>query len=363
MVINSKQLSSLVQDISKGISANPIIPILECIKFELSEGVLTLTASDITTTIVSKVEVDSKDEIRVCIPAKIFLEIIRSIPEQPITITASEKFDVVIKSDKGKYKIAGQKPNDYLVIKCWEIEKSFEIDSDLFINAITKTAFAASNDQLKPSMTGITINGTSEKLDIIGIDGYKMAKYELHTIGDVAIIALKTPMLMLLGLTEGNLKIDMSGNNISYSFSKNNVEYKINSVNIDAPILPYESVIPNGVDIECIINKNELLSSIKRLNNFTNSLKVLLLSFNESTLSITAENKESENNATEVLECNCNGVLNIGANSSNLLEILNKVTGDEVKITLFAYNRPIVITGSDSNEYFLTMPVKTSEEK
>lgn len=357
MIINSKELSTIVSNVTKAVGNNPIIPILETIKFDLNDGQLTITGSDTKTTIVSKSNIDSKEKISVCIPAKIFGDTLKKIPSQGIDIKVDDKFQVTIKTDKSKFKIAGENPKDFIITPPIEAKNSFTIDSTELKHAISKTAFACSNDDLRPVMTGFYIDSNSDRLNLVTTDSIMLSVYNMTSIGDVKMVVFKHPMLIVGSFCEGDVLINSSDRAIEFNFDSNSVNYTVTSQLIEGNPIPYEVIIPKENPIKAILNKNELIGALSRLDSFTNAVNAIVLNFTDSSLVVIAENTDYNNEATETIDCTCNEPLKIGFNAKKLMDIIKVISGDEITFNLKAYNSITTITGSSDAELFLIMPV------
>ena len=155
--ISSTQLLSQLQIAGGAIGSNPVLPILEDFLFSIKGDKLTITATDLETTIITKVEVMSADKDGVvAIPARILLDTLKALPQQPITFSIDEEtFAIEIKSAYGKYKLAGENGQDYPKIPESDDVDSINIDTSVLAHGISKSLFATSNDELRPAMTGV----------------------------------------------------------------------------------------------------------------------------------------------------------------------------------------------------------------
>ena len=113
-VVSSSELLKHLATISGVIASNPIVPILENFLLELDEGNLTITASDMQTVMMTEAQVESTDKGSIAVPAKLLMETLRSLPEQPITVNLDEdSFGVELVTSNGRFKLAGENPLDF----------------------------------------------------------------------------------------------------------------------------------------------------------------------------------------------------------------------------------------------------------
>ena len=155
-VVSTTQLLKKLQLISGVISSNTVLPILEDFLFDIQDGKIKVFATDLETSMSTEIDAESKESGRIAIPAKILLDTLKTLPEQPLTFAFDEKtFGIEISSSTGKYKLAGENPEDFPKIPTTEDATEVEIPSEVLGRAIGQTLFAVSNDELRPAMTGV----------------------------------------------------------------------------------------------------------------------------------------------------------------------------------------------------------------
>ena len=166
-VVSSSALLKQLSAINGVVATNPIVPILENFLFQLDRNTLTVTASDLQTVMMTDIEVESADKGAIAIPAKLLLDTLRGLPEQPITLKIDgETFGTEIISENGRYKLSGENPIDFPKVPSVNKSLSMELPADVLGRAIANTIFAASADDLRPAMTGmyVQLSGDSATL-------------------------------------------------------------------------------------------------------------------------------------------------------------------------------------------------------
>lgn len=114
-IVTSTALLKKLQQISGVLSTNNTLPILDNFLFEIKDGELSVTASDLETTISTKLSIESKEDGIIAIPAKLLLDTLKTFPTQPLTFTIDSKdFGIEITSDEGKYKLSGLNGEEFL---------------------------------------------------------------------------------------------------------------------------------------------------------------------------------------------------------------------------------------------------------
>jgi DNA polymerase III subunit beta len=192
-----KQLSA----INGVIGGNTLIPILENFLFTLESGTLTVIASDLQTVMITTVEVDSKDKGAIAVPAKLLLDTLRSLPEQPLTFNVdSETFGIELITESGRYKLAGENPIDFPKTPTVTKNLSVEMAANTLSAAIGNTIFAASNDDLRPAMTGVYVQLTTEGSTFVATDGHKLVRFnrsDVKSVSDSTVIIPKKALNLL----------------------------------------------------------------------------------------------------------------------------------------------------------------------
>ena len=176
-IVSSSYLLKQLQVLGNVINSSNTLPILDNFLFDLDHNVLTVSASDLETTMSATLEIDSESKGSVAVPAKLLFEILKTFPEQPLTFTVEENNTIEISSNSGKYAVA-YAPSD-------EFPKSVNLDdpsvtlvpADVLATAISKTIFAAGNDDLRPVMSGVFFQFSPQGLIFVATDAHKLVKY------------------------------------------------------------------------------------------------------------------------------------------------------------------------------------------
>lgn len=212
-IVSSSVLLKNLQHINGVVATNPIVPILENFLFridvepDLSGGTLTVTASDLQTTMTTQIPVEASESGAIAIPAKLLLDTLRSLPEQPITINIdTETFGTEILTDNGRYKLSGENPIDFPKLPTVNKNISVDMTSDILLSAINNTVFATSTDDLRPAMTGVYLQMTTDNATFVATDGHRLIRYRRTDLGSSSstsvIIPRKALQLLKTSLPE-----------------------------------------------------------------------------------------------------------------------------------------------------------------
>jgi len=366
-VVSSTALLKQLAGINGVITTNPVVPILENFLFEVSEGKLEISEPDLQTSMITELNVEAKDKGNIAVPAKILMDTLKNLPEQPVAFTIDENtYTIEISSDNGRYKLSGENATDFP--KLPQVKDGFSVDmpSDILERAVSSTIFAASNDELKPAMTGIYLSLNETNATFVATDGHRLIRYRrvdiASDIDNNLILPKKALNLLRATLPSDNtvVKIDFNTSNAFFSFNNIRMICRL----IDERFPDYENVIPVSNPNVLTIDRVELLNSLKRIsiyaNKTTHQVRLKILG---SELQISAEDLDFSNEANERLSCEFDGEdMEIGFNAKFLIEMLNNLDSELVTINLSAPNRAGLIIpakNKDQNEdiLMLVMPV------
>lgn len=369
-IVNSAYLLKQLSNINGVITTNPVVPILENFLFELEKGSLTVTASDLQTSMITELQVESKEKGSIAVPARILLETLKNLPEQPVTFSIDEStYSVEIISDNGRYKLSGENATDFPKVPSVSNDFSAEISSEVLSRAVNNTIFATSNDELRPAMTGVYVNLGDKNTTFVATDGHRLVRYRRADVksdnGAAIIIPRKA-----LNLLKATLPTENTPVNVDFNLS--NAYFKFGNIKmicrlIDERFPDYENVIPSGNNIKMTINRTEFLGALKRISIYANkTTHQVRLKITGSELQISAEDLDFSNEANERLSCEHEGEdIEIGFNAKFLVEMLTNLDSDQIRLTMSAPNKAGVILPAekDKNEdiLMLVMPVMLNQ--
>jgi len=366
--VSSSELLKQLQIAGGAIGSNPVLPILEDFLFQLSKNELSITASDLETTITTKMDVVSDASGTIAVPAKILLETLKALPQQPVTFSVKEDYNIQITSAYGKYSLAGEKGEDFPKVPEPESTvNEITLPAAGLLNGIAKTLFATSNDDLRPAMTGVFFQVDPNKITMVATDAHKLVKYSFTDIsGDVSesfIVPKKA--LNLLKTAFGTQE------KVSLSFNKSNAFFSVGNTRlicrlIDARYPDYNAVIPVGNPNLLTVPRSDFQNSLKRIAIYANkTTNQVILNIDEGSLTISAQDLDFSNEAIEQMTCSYDGEpLVIGFNARFLAEMLGVLESDEVKMELAGPSRAGILLPTEEKPgeqiLMLVMPVMLS---
>src|ERR1700733_10012466 len=206
-IVSSSALLKQLQQIAGVINANTVLPILEDFLFEIEKNKLTVVATDLETVMRVQLDIESMETGKVCIPARILLDTLKNIADQPLTFTIDKNFGIEITSDNGKYKVMGENPDNFPKEPAADDTTSFKMSASALVTAISKTLFATSNDDLRPAMTGVFFELDKKGLQCVATDAHRLVRYKRKDVScpknDTFIVPRK-PLNLLKAAIPGN---------------------------------------------------------------------------------------------------------------------------------------------------------------
>lgn len=358
--ISSTELLKHLKKVSIAIKSNPILPILENILFEVKDGILKLSATDLEMSIISSVEiVGNESELSVAVPAKILLDTLKELSSQPITFSVNDKYGIEISTTNGKYKLVGETGKDYPMIPNVDEPETLYINSNVILKGLELTGFAKSTDELRAAMCGTFFELNNGTLTMVATDAHKLAKYTAQ------IDQTKPESFILPAKTCNQLKnILIPDSEIEIKFNKSNLliesaQIQVITKLVDAKYPDYSAVIPIDNPITATFDKDHLKASLKRIGIFANkTTNQVVLNLNGK-CEISAQDLDFSNEAVEEIDYKSDDEkIRIGFNSKYFVESLDVLESKIVKVEMSSPTRAAVLLPEDDDSVLiLLMPV------
>ena len=216
-IVSSSALLKQLQLINGVINSNTVLPILEDFLFEVNKNRLNVVATDLETVMKVELEVEANESGKVCIPARILVDSLKNLPDQPLTFSIDKNFAIEITSDNGKYKVMGENPDNFPKEPTADDAASFTIPSNALLTAINKTIFAVSSDDLRPAMTGVFFEMSKQGLQFVATDAHRLVRYKRKDVScpktDSMIVPKKPLNLLKSAIPANNDELTISYNN------------------------------------------------------------------------------------------------------------------------------------------------------
>ena len=346
-IVSSSLLYKEIQTLGGIINSTNTLPILDNFLFEINNNKLTLSSSDLESTMTSEIEIESTSTDKIAISAKLLTDILKTFSEQPLTFSKTDNNTIEISASNGKYSLAYLNGDEFpKQIELLDAHETKVNGSDLG-NAINSTIFASGTDDLRPVMNGVFFQFNSDSLKFVATDAHKLVKFETseYTTNEVSeFIMPKKPLQILKGILQGEnseLVIQYNESNAKFIFDKSSITCRL----IDGKFPNYEAVIPKDNPNVLTIDRQLFLNSVRRVSIFSNkTTNQIRIKIAGTLLNISAEDFDFSNKADENLECQFSGDdIQIGFNSKFLIEMLNNLESDMITLSMSHPNRAGII--------------------
>jgi DNA polymerase-3 subunit beta len=369
-VVSSTELLSHLSAISKVINSKNTLPILDNYLFLLEDNLLTVTASDLESTLITSLELENTSGTgTIAVPAKLMNETLKEFPEQPLTFQIDpETFAIEIFSQNGKFSIVGQNGEDFpqQPLLNEALASTISVNHNVLLSGINKTLFATADDELRPVMNGIFIELTTDDMKFVASDAHKLVRYkrfDAKAEKDASFILPKKPAALLKSLLpkeDFDVKLEFDEKNAFFTLSN----FKLICRLVEGNYPSYNSVIPQNNPNKLIIDRVEFYNTVRRVSVFSNQASNLVrLKLTENQLVVSAQDIDFSISAVERLNCQYEGEdMEIGFKSTFLQEILSNLSATDVKVELSDPTRaglllPAENENEEENVLMLLMPM------
>jgi DNA polymerase-3 subunit beta len=309
---------------------------------------------------------EAQDDGRICIPSKILLEYLKNLPEQPITFTISEQdLSVEMASSVGKYRIGGEKADDFPKEPAPGEATTFSIPSIALIDAINNTLFAVSSDTLRPAMTGVYFELFKDGINFVSTDAHRLVQFRRNDVScpqQEGFVVPKKPLQQL----RTNLPADETILQLSYNSSHlfvNTNKLSLSCRLIDARFPDYKAVIPTDNPYKLTLNRTDFISALKRISIFANkTTNQVVLDINGNSLQLSAQDIDFSYEGKETLGCIYAGEdMKIAFNARLMIEMISNLDGSEIQLDLSTPTRAGIFhpieKGDNEELLMLLMPL------
>jgi DNA polymerase-3 subunit beta len=366
---SSADLLEALNTVNRAVPSKSTMPILECVLFEREGDTLRMSATDLEISIMQTVSVQfetngTPESTPIAVPAQRLLDTLRALPDLPIEFSADGDFEIRMETDQGHYKMVGHDGEDYPELPDLEGQHEINVEGGLLGQAIDKTAFAVSQDALRPAMMGVYFQMSEDDTRVVATDGHRLVRLDLpdlHADEEVDFIVPEEATKHVGRIVEDDevCTIRVDEGHVAFDFKNARVLARL----IDETYPNYEAVIPDENDRTLTVNREDMLNAVKRVGLYSSSMtNQIRLDITGDTVTISAEDVERSSEAEETIRCDYDSEdMEIGFNSEYLTEVLSNVTSDEVEFKLSSPNRAGIVLPQEQAEgeeiLMLIMPV------
>lgn len=340
-VISKNLLYNQIQIVDKAVAPKSNVAILSRIRMEVKENNLTITASDLENTITTTTAIeDCNGECVVAIEAE-SLKIIKGLPEQPLSIEVDQEentFSIVFQN--GSYNLSCIDGNDFpqTPVLRGETKTSIEIPSEVILNGINYTLFAAAKDEMRPIMNGINVAFSEDGVYFAATDGQRLSRYlqsEIMLGKEISFVFPRKPAEILKNIlpkSEKILNLEFDDKNAVITFD--NIKYVCRFQEGNFP--NYQQIIPKNNPYKIIVDRLDILSTVQRVAQVANKSQQLIgFTFNDNIAKIVGSDIEYATSGKEEIACQYEGEkFRIGFKSNVIIEILSALNSKNVVFEL-----------------------------
>ncbi|MBQ0030212.1 MAG: DNA polymerase III subunit beta [Paludibacteraceae bacterium] len=350
--VSSSDLLEHLQNIGSVISNKTNTPILDDFLFTLEDGQLWMTASDQEATMITSMMVaDSEGNGSICVSALTLLQALREMSNQVVTFDMNTQNGAVsLLTETGHSDFGGESADQYIRLPEINTEESNTLSiaaQDLLYN-IEKVSIATSTDDKRPILTALYFGITPEMVTTAATDSHKLIRLRnLNVKGDKDcsfMLPRKSASLLKKVLAKEEMDIEIQFDSKFIFFQTSN--YKLICRQIEGKFPDYNKVIPTNNEIKLVINREDLISRIRRVSVFANKADnmVKMEMSNQSNTIIKAQDIDLSRESEEKISCSYDGpAMTLGFKSQYFLELLNNVNTEDIEITISDPTRPVLI--------------------
>ena len=356
LIISSSELLRGVMAVAKAIPAKSPLPILENFLFDLKGNTLEITASDSELTLKTQIETESTaEEGRIAVPAKHMMDLLKELPDQPLTISTSSDSSFVCSWASGESTLPYFPAEDYPAITGTDdTAVTLQFPAQSLVDGISSTIYATADDEIRPAMNGIFFDIDLSSTTLVASDSHKLICYttaDVKASEKASFILHKKPAAILKSI------IGKDAETVDIAFDSKNAVFKFGNTMVICRLVvgkypKYRDVIPQNNSNILRINRVQLLNTVKRVsvcsNKASNHIKFDLKS---GSLMISAQDLGFSIAAHETMQCQYDGEdLTIGFKSPFIIEILSNMTWGELGMKILDTKRGALIGPADEEE-------------
>ena len=370
IICEKEKILKGITSVINGVASKTTMPILEGILIQTNDNELKLTSYDLEIGIEYIVEAKVEDQGNTVVNATMFSEIIKRLPSSEIKLTLNDNNLLEIECERSLYKLATMNPDEFPELPKINVDNSIDIEQTTLKNMIRKTIFAVSTEENRPIFTGCLFEVKNNKLNIVAIDGFRLALRTINIPVQVndfkAVIPAKT-------LNEVNKILTDSFDNVKIGISKNQAVFEMENCKVvtrilDGEFLNYSSVIPTTWQTRIRVERESLLNSFERISLIASSsiekekkypVKVTI---DIGKLTILCTNQTGD--AKEEVYISTEGQnLEVGFNPKYFLDSLKAIDEEEVFVEFGTNVSPCLIKSVENSEYvYMILPIRLKGE-
>lgn len=361
LVCSKSNLLNGVQIVSKAVSNKTTMSILECIMIDATKGIITLTANDMDLGIETIIDGDIIEKGSIALDAKIFLEIVRKLPDSDITITTDSSYKTTITCEKSKFNIIGKSGEDFSYLPEVERDDSIVISQFTLKEVVRQTIFSISDNDNNKLMTGELFEINGNELKVVSLDGHRISirKIELKEeyVSKKVVVPGKTlneVSKILPGGADSIVTISFTPKHIVFEFDNTTVVSRL----IEGEYFKIDQMLSSDYETRVKINKKEFLSCIDRATLLVKEgdKKPIIINITDGSMELKINSIIGSMNEDIDIEKQGKDLM-IGFNPKFLIDALRVIDDEEVELYMVNPKAPCFIKNSEESYIYLILPV------
>lgn len=358
-------LAAAISNVSRAVSTKATIPALEGVLLKAYGSNLNISGYNLEIGITTDVEATIIQEGEIVLSARLFLDIVRKLPEEVVTLETDDRMVTYISCGKVDYQIVGMSSVEYPDLPTFQQTDSIDVNAKTLRDMIRQTVYAVSDNNAKPIYTGSLFEIKNSVLRLVAIDGFRMAirSENVDSESNTAfVVPGKTQLEVLKLLTEDDetVQIIVGQRHITFHINR----YSVISRLIEGTFLDYRSTIPANEKTELVVNTRMMIDSVERMSLLNNDRiqSPVRCKFMENEIRLSCASAVGR--ANDVLSVPIIGEsVEIGFNNRYMLEALKNTDTDEVRMILNGPISPIVIKPVKGDSFLsIVVPVRLANE-
>ena len=361
LVCSKSALLTGVQTVSKAVPNKTTMSILECILVDATKGVINLTANDMELGIETTIEGEILEKGIIALDAKIFLEIVRKLPDSDITIQTDSSYKTTITCEKAKFNIIGKSGEDFTYLPMLERDDCIRISHFTLKEVIRQTIFSISDNDNNKLMTGELFDIKGNELKVVSLDGFRISirKIELKDSYEPKKVVVPGKTLneiskILSNDTDKFVYIYFTPKHIVFEFDNTVVVSRL----IEGEYFRIDQMISRDYETKVNINKKELLSCIDRATLLVKEgdKKPIIININDESMELKINSALGSMNEEIDIDKQGKDIM-IGFNPKYLIDALRVIEDEKVDIYMVNPKAPCFIKDAEESYIYMILPV------
>lgn len=354
------KLQEAIAIAQKSVTGKSSMPILQGLLIIAEKNSITIIGSDIDLSIETKLDAEIIEPGKIVVDARLFGDIIKKLPNKEIEITSINDNSIKLVCEKSQFTLMHMNADDFPNLPSINEDINFSIEQKTLKNMIKSTIFAIAQDESRPILTGVLFEVTDKKINLVALDGFRLAFRSEFIENDNSISAVipgKTLNEVIKILQDdGNVNITFTSNHILINLEKTRIISRL----LEGEFIKYTSIIPEEYNLRVTVKREELLNCIERASLVGKDGNTSLIKFDiEDEYMVITSNSQLGNVREEINIILQGESLKIAFNSKYLIDLLKIIDEEEIYMEFSSNVTPCLVKSTKNNNYtYLILPVR-----